>query len=222
MLLCYLYPVVSKRYPMLLSLLALACINLDERDSPRLLASLGFPLQSCCIKCSPTLTRMLGVTTGVVLTQCVFCLYTKGVSYYDLSVLSMSVVSNKIKSFDGRWVGGVSSIQVCFGFFEFFLTLQTPLPSFVSIQGWHFISFTTNTNHVGLCVLSWQTGALSRLTALDLPNRRRLSVNRRQLNALMLRHRNALNRLGQFQRDWRYIQRGLVPYSGFCYQTCTP
>ena len=62
----YLYPVASKRYPMLLSLLALACINLDERDSPRLLASLGFPLQRCCIRCSPTLTRMLGVTTGVV------------------------------------------------------------------------------------------------------------------------------------------------------------
>ena len=41
-------------------------------------------------------------------------------SYYDLSVLSMSVMGFPKKSLDGGWVGGVSSIQVYFGFFEFF------------------------------------------------------------------------------------------------------
>ena len=40
------------------------------------------------------------------------------VSYYDLSVLSMSVMGFQ-KSLDG-WVGGVSSIQVYFGFLELF------------------------------------------------------------------------------------------------------
>ena len=45
----------------------------------------------------------------------VFCLYTllKAVGFYDLSGLSMSVMGFK-KSLDGRWVGGVSSIQVFF------------------------------------------------------------------------------------------------------------
>ena len=42
------------------------------------------------------------------------------VSYYDLSVLSMSVMGFKKISLDGGWVGGVSSIQVYFGFLEFF------------------------------------------------------------------------------------------------------
>ena len=42
------------------------------------------------------------------------------VGYYDLSVLSMSVMGfQKNKSLDGGWVGGVSSIQVYFGFLEF-------------------------------------------------------------------------------------------------------
>ena len=53
----------------------------------------------------------------------VFCLYTllKVVGYYDLSVLSMSVMGfqNK-KSLYGGWVGGVSSIQVYFGCLNFF------------------------------------------------------------------------------------------------------
>ena len=49
---------------------------------------------------------------------CVFCLYTllKVVGYYDLSVLSMSVMGLK-KKFGWGWVGGVSSIQVFFLFF---------------------------------------------------------------------------------------------------------
>ena len=53
---------------------------------------------------------------------CVFCLYTlrKVVGYCDLSVLSMSVMGFQKKSLDGGWVGGVSSIQFCFGFLEFF------------------------------------------------------------------------------------------------------
>ena len=46
----------------------------------------------------------------------------KVVGYYDLSVLSMSVMGFQKKKFGG-WVGGVSSIQI---FFEFFLTLQSP------------------------------------------------------------------------------------------------
>ena len=42
------------------------------------------------------------------------------VSYYDLSVLSMSVSVSKKKKFGWGWVGGVSSIQVYFGFLNFF------------------------------------------------------------------------------------------------------
>ena len=50
--------------------------------------------------------------------MCILFVYTctlllKVVSYYDLSVLSMSVMGFK-KSLDGGWVGGVSSIQVYF------------------------------------------------------------------------------------------------------------
>ena len=52
----------------------------------------------------------------------------KVVGYYDLSGLSMSVMSLQKKVWmGGGWVGGVSSIQNLFGFFEFFLTLQSPL-----------------------------------------------------------------------------------------------
>ena len=45
--------------------------------------------------------------------RCVFCLYTllKVVGYYDLSVLSMSVMGFQTKVWMG-WVGGVSSIQI--------------------------------------------------------------------------------------------------------------
>ena len=42
----------------------------------------------------------------------------KVVNYYYLSVLSMSVMGFPKRSLGG--VGGVSSIQVCFGFLEFF------------------------------------------------------------------------------------------------------
>ena len=41
----------------------------------------------------------------------------KVVGYYDLSVLSMSVINGFPKKvWMGGWVGRVSSIQVCFGF----------------------------------------------------------------------------------------------------------
>ena len=56
-------------------------------------------------------------------TMCIMFVYAllKVVSYYDLSVLSMSVMGfRKEKSLDGGWVGWVSSIQVYFGFWEFF------------------------------------------------------------------------------------------------------
>ena len=44
--------------------------------------------------------------------MCILFVYTllKVVSYYDLSVLSMSVMGFPKKSLDGEWVGGVSSI----------------------------------------------------------------------------------------------------------------
>ena len=47
------------------------------------------------------------------------CIYAllKVFSYYDLSVLPMSVVGFQKKNW---WAGGVSSIQVYFGFLEFF------------------------------------------------------------------------------------------------------
>ena len=61
--------------------------------------------------------------------DCVFCLYIytllKVVSYYNLSVLSISVMGFQQKKF-GWGMGGVSSIQVYFGFLELFLTLQSP------------------------------------------------------------------------------------------------
>ena len=47
------------------------------------------------------------------------CTLLKVVSCYDLSVLSMSVMGFQ-KKFGWGWVGGVSSIQVYIGFFEFF------------------------------------------------------------------------------------------------------
>ena len=49
-----------------------------------------------------------------------FCLYAQVVNYYDLSVLSMSVMGFKKKKFGWGWVGGVSSIQVYFGFYKLF------------------------------------------------------------------------------------------------------
>ena len=45
----------------------------------------------------------------------------KVASYYDLSVLSMSVMGFQKKFGWGEgWVGGVSSLEVYFGFLEFF------------------------------------------------------------------------------------------------------
>ena len=56
-----------------------------------------------------------------------YSVYTllKVVSYYDVSVLSMSVMGLQKKKFGWGWVGGVSFIQ---GFLDFwnFLTLQSP------------------------------------------------------------------------------------------------
>ena len=54
--------------------------------------------------------------------MCILSVYTllKVVGYYDLSVLSMSVMGFQKKSL-GRveWVGGVSSIQFLLDFFNF-------------------------------------------------------------------------------------------------------
>ena len=51
--------------------------------------------------------------------MCILFVYTllKVISYYDLSVLSMSVIGFQ-KNFGCGWVDGVSSIQVYFGFLE--------------------------------------------------------------------------------------------------------
>ena len=53
---------------------------------------------------------------------CVFCLYTllKFVGYYDLSILSMSVMGFQKKKFGWVWVGGVSYIQFFGDFRNFF------------------------------------------------------------------------------------------------------
>ena len=48
------------------------------------------------------------------------CILLKAVGYYDLSVLSMSVMGFQKKIGWGAWVGGVSYIQDFFGFLNFF------------------------------------------------------------------------------------------------------
>ena len=53
------------------------------------------------------------------------CTLLKMVGYYDLSVLSMSVMVSK-KIWMG-WVGGLRPIQFVLGFLDFFLTLQGSL-----------------------------------------------------------------------------------------------
>ena len=60
--------------------------------------------------------------------MCILFVYTllKVDSYYDFSVLSMSVMTFQKKNLDGGWVSGVSSIQVYFGFFEFFYLYKAP------------------------------------------------------------------------------------------------
>ena len=65
---------------------------------------------------------------------CVFCLYytlLKVVGYYDLSVLSMLVMCFQ-KNFGCcnvymRYIGGWGELYPNFVFFDFFLTLQSPL-----------------------------------------------------------------------------------------------
>ena len=56
----------------------------------------------------------------------VYHVYTllKVVGYYDLSVLSMSVIGFQKEKFGWGWVGAVSSIQLCW-ILEFILTLQS-------------------------------------------------------------------------------------------------
>ena len=54
--------------------------------------------------------------------MCILSAYAllKVVGYYDLSVLSMSVMGFQKKSLDGGWVDGVSSIQFFWHFWNFF------------------------------------------------------------------------------------------------------
>ena len=54
--------------------------------------------------------------------MCILSVYTllKVVGYYDLSVLSMSVMGFQQKKFGWGWVGGVSSIQFCLDFWKKF------------------------------------------------------------------------------------------------------
>ena len=61
-------------------------------------------------------------------TVCVFCLYTllKVVGYYDLSILSMSVMGFQKKSLYAVLVCGVSSIQFYSRFLEFFQLCKAP------------------------------------------------------------------------------------------------
>ena len=54
---------------------------------------------------------------GVVYHVYSVCTLLKVVGYYDLSDLSMSVMGFQKKVWMVGWVGGVSSIQVVFGFF---------------------------------------------------------------------------------------------------------
>ena len=53
--------------------------------------------------------------------MCILSAYAllKVVGYYDMSVLSMSVMGFQKKSLDGGWVDGVSSIQFCWHFWNF-------------------------------------------------------------------------------------------------------
>ena len=53
--------------------------------------------------------------------------------FYDLSILSMSMMGFQ-KSLDGGWVGEVSSIQVYFGFLEFFKLCKAPYLSFLYLH----------------------------------------------------------------------------------------
>ena len=61
--------------------------------------------------------------SGIPCVLCV-CILLKVVGYYDVSVLSMSVMGLKKKSLGGGWVG--CSIHFFLDFWNF-LTLQSPL-----------------------------------------------------------------------------------------------
>ena len=54
--------------------------------------------------------------------MCILSVYTllKVVGYYDLSVLSMSVMGFQKKSLDGGWVGGWGELYPIFFFWELF------------------------------------------------------------------------------------------------------
>ena len=60
--------------------------------------------------------------------MCTLFVYTllKVVNYYDLSVMSMSVIGFQKNSLDGGLVGGVSPIQVFFDYWNF-LNFAKPL-----------------------------------------------------------------------------------------------
>ena len=57
------------------------------------------------------------------------CIYLlKVVGYYDLSVLSMSVIGFQKKSLDRAWVGGWGELYpIFFGFLEFFKLCKAPI-----------------------------------------------------------------------------------------------
>ena len=60
--------------------------------------------------------------------MCILYVYTllKVVGYYDLSVLSMSMMVSQKKNWMGGWVGGVELYPIFFGIFGIVLTLQSP------------------------------------------------------------------------------------------------
>ena len=68
---------------------------------------------------------------------CVFCLYAllKVVGYYDLSVLSMSVMCFQKKPvwIESGWVGGVSCLRIFFGIFWIFYLFKAPKHSTIQI-----------------------------------------------------------------------------------------
>ena len=71
---------------------------------------------------------------GVVYHMYSVCIYIVK-SYYDLSVLSMSVIGFQKKFGWGGWLGGVSSIQVFFGIFFNFAKPLTLIISQILASG---------------------------------------------------------------------------------------
>ena len=84
---------------------------------------------------------------------CVFCLYIhcQNCWFYDLSVLSMSDVSDGFpkKNLGGGWVGGVSAIQF---FFDFLKLLQSPLGPWLLVE--HTPSITVLQRLLSWAILS--------------------------------------------------------------------